>query len=307
MKGSEHMNYYEEIKNRLEYNEAYKKIKDYSKNRSDLQTYYDVGRLIVEAQGGEARSKYGDKLIEEYSKKLIYEVDKKYSKRNLWYMRKFYLMFKSNKVNAVRSQLSWTHYRELFQLKDINAINYYIKVVEKDIIGYRELQRRIKSKEYERLPKEVKNKLIVKEELKPLDLVKNPIYIENTKGIKNIKENILEDLIMEQLQSFLKQLGNGFMFYERQYKLQMKSKDNYIDILLFNIEFNSYVVCELKIREVKKEDFGQLKIYMNYIDEKIKKQNHDLTLGLIICKKDDGVYAEFYPDDRIKVIEFKIF
>ena len=307
MKGSEYMNYYEEIKNRLEYNEAYKKIKDYSKNRSDLQTYYDVGRLIVEAQGGETRSKYGDKLIEEYSRKLIMEVGKEYSVRTLRRYRQFYLFCKKQKWSALRTKLTWAHIRELFPLKDINAINYYVQVVENDVIGYRKLHERIKSKEYERLPEEVKNKLIVKEELKPLDLVKNPIYIENTKGIKNIKENILEDLIMEQLQSFLKQLGNGFMFYERQYKLQMKSKDNYIDILLFNIEFNSYVVCELKIREVKKEDFGQLKIYMNYIDKKVKKQNHNLTLGLIICKKDDGIYAEFYPDDRIKVIEFKIF
>ena len=157
------MNYYEEIKNRLEYNEAYKKIKDYSKNRSDLQTYYDVGRLIIEAQGGEARSKYGDKLIEEYSKKLIYEVDKKYNERNLRYMRKFYMFCNEYKIwNALRSKsLNWSQYRELLPLKDIGQINYYINVVEKENITYRVLRERIKSKEYERLIEEVKNNLII--------------------------------------------------------------------------------------------------------------------------------------------------
>ena len=182
-----------------------------------------------------------------------------------------------------------------------------MKSVENSNLSKWDLRERIKSKEYERLPEETKNRLIVKEELKPLDLVKNPIYIENTKGLKDIKENILEDLIIEQLSCFLGQLGNDYAFIQRQYKVVMKGKDNYIDILLFNIEFNSYVVCELKVREVRKQDFGQLKIYMNYVDDKVRKENHDLTLGLIICKKDDGVYAKYYPDDRIKVIEFKIF
>ncbi len=121
------MNYYEQIKGLLISNEIYKRVKDYSKNRSELETYYNVGKLIVEAQGGETRAKYGEGLIKDYSKKLIIELnDQKYSYRNLMNMRKFYLKFKSGKVNALRSQLSWSHYRELLSITDENEIEYFI-------------------------------------------------------------------------------------------------------------------------------------------------------------------------------------
>ena len=138
------MTYYNKIKNELINNEVYKKVKDYSKNKSDLNTYYEVGRLLVKAQGGEKRAKYGDGLIKEYSNKLIKEVDKKFSYRNLMYMRKFYLLFKNEKVNAVRSQLSWTHYKELLKLNDINEINYYIEITDRQNLSYRELHKKNK-------------------------------------------------------------------------------------------------------------------------------------------------------------------
>lgn len=303
------MNYYEEIKNRLEYNEAYKKIKDYSKNRNDLQTYYDVGRLLVEAQGGENRSKYGDQLIKEYSDKLTKELGKGYSRRNLYNMRAFYLKIYKDKniLQAMPAILSWSHITELLSIKSIDAFNYYIDIVNQEKISYRELRKRIKSNEYERLDKETKNKLIKKENLKPLDLIRNPIFIKNIYSEEVVKEKILEDLIMEQLPEFLKQLGSNITFVDRQYKLIMKGKNNLIDLLLFSLEFNSYIVVDLKIGNVKKQNFSQIKIYMEYIDKNIKKQEHNLTLGLIICKKDDGIYGSYYPDDRIKVIEFKIF
>ena len=106
------MNYYDQIKGLLISNEVYKKVKDYSKNKSDVETYYNVEKLIIEVQGGEERAKYGDGLIKEYSERLIIELnDKKYSYRNLMNMRKFYLLFRDKKVNALRSQLSWSHYR----------------------------------------------------------------------------------------------------------------------------------------------------------------------------------------------------
>ena len=157
------MNYYDEIKKELLNNEVYKKAKDYSKNRSDLMTYYNVGRLIVEAQGGEKKAKYGDKLIEKYSNKLMIELDKKYSYRNIFYMRKFYLIFKCEKVNAMRSKLSWTHYRILLRLDNIEKIKYYIDLIDNQILSTRELENRIKSKEYERLDEETKNKVKRKE------------------------------------------------------------------------------------------------------------------------------------------------
>ena len=106
------MNFYDQIKGLLISNEIYKRVRDYSKNKSDVETYYNVEKLIIEVQGGEERVKYGDGLIKEYSQRLIIELnDKKYSYWNLMNMRKFYLLFRTGKVNAVRSQLSWSHYR----------------------------------------------------------------------------------------------------------------------------------------------------------------------------------------------------
>ena len=132
------MNYYNQIKELFISNEIYKKVKDYSKNKSDVETYYNAGKLIVKAQGGEARAKYGENLVREYSSKLINELnDKKYSYRNLMSMRKFYLLFRNEKVNALRSQLSWSHYRELLKLNNYDEIKYYIDITIKSNIGYR--------------------------------------------------------------------------------------------------------------------------------------------------------------------------
>ena len=139
------MNYYDQIKGLLISNEIYKRVKDYSKNKSDVETYYNVGKLIIEAQGGEKRAKYGDGLIKEYSQRLIMKLnDKKYSYRNLMNMRKFYLLFSDRKVNALRSQLSWSHYREILKIKNLDEIIYYINLTISNNLGYRELGARIK-------------------------------------------------------------------------------------------------------------------------------------------------------------------
>ena len=154
------MNYYNEIKNKLIDNEIYKKVKDYSKNRNELQTYYDIGKLLIEAPGREERAKYGNQLIKEYCKKLIVELDKKYNERTLRRIRQFYLIFKDEKWSQVATKLSWSHYCELLSLKNENAISYYINECIKNNIGRDELREKIKDKEYERLPENTKNKLI---------------------------------------------------------------------------------------------------------------------------------------------------
>ena len=150
------MNYYDQIKEYLINNEVYKKVKDYSKNTSDLNTYYNVGRLIIEAQGGESRAKYGDNLIKEYSFKLSKEIGRGYSTRSLKYMRKFYLFIQ--KGQTLSAQLSWSHYVELLKFDDIDEINYYISISINQKLGVRELRFKIKNREYERLPKDAKNK-----------------------------------------------------------------------------------------------------------------------------------------------------
>ena len=146
------INYYNEIKETLVKNEIYKKVKDYSKNKSDLNAYFEVGRLIVEAQGGEKRAKYGNKLIKEYSERLTKELGKGYTYTNLSRMRQYYLLFE--KVAAVRQysgNLTWTHYKYLLPMDDTREITYYISIAVSQNLSSRELEKRIKSNEYERI------------------------------------------------------------------------------------------------------------------------------------------------------------
>ncbi len=290
------MNYYEQIKGLFISNEVYKKVKDYSKNRSD-----------IEAQGGETRAKYGENLIKKYSKKLIMELNnKKYSYRNLLNMRKFYLLFRDEKVNAMRSQLSWSHYRELLSLKNNDEIKYYINVAIINNLGYRELGNRIRNKEYERLPIKTRTKLIKEEKLEVKDLVPNPIIIKNKNNTEVIHEKVLYNLILEDIESFMKGLGNYFCFVGSEYKIKIGDRYNYIDLLLYNIEYNCYVVIELKVTGLKKEHIGQIEVYMNYIDKNIKKLNQNKTIGIIICKKENKFVIEYCSDDRITVREYEL-
>ena len=231
------MNYYDEIKNRLINNEVYKKVKDYSKNKNDLETYYEIGRLLIEAQGGEKRAKYGDGLIKEYSRRLQKEVGKKYTYTVLTRMRQLYLLFANVAPSA---QLSWSHYQELLPLKDKNEINYYIEQSINYNLSKRQLRERIKSNEYKRLPLESKNKIIFKDKLEVQDLVKDPIVLNNRRNYTDISEKILQKIILEDIPSFLKELGNGFTFIDNEYKIRLGNRYNYIDLLLFNIEYNYY-------------------------------------------------------------------
>ena len=290
------MNYYNEIKNELINNEAYKKVKDYSKNRNDLMTYYNVGKLIVEAQGGEERAKYGDGLIKEYSKRLSNELGKGYSTRSLKNMRKFYLFQKGQPLAA---QLTWTHYTILLSLKTQNEINYYTNLISKYNLSKRELQTKIKNKEYDRLDEETKNKLIIQNEGTSIkDFIKHPIIIQNKYNYEEISEKILKQLILEDIQGFMKELGDGFSFIGSEYKIKIGDRYNFIDLLLYNIKFNCYVIIELKVTELKKH-IGQIEIYMNYIDKNIKTIQQDKTIGIIICKKDNHFVMEYCSDERI--------
>ena len=298
------MNYYKEIKNKLIDNEVYKRVKDYSKNRSDLNTYYEVGKLIIEAQGGEERAKYGDNLIKEYSKRLTNELGKGYTFTALSRMRKFYLLFE--KIAPVAQQLTWSHYCELLPLEDINEINYYIKITIEQCLSKRQLRDKIKSKEYQRLDDNTKLKLINKEELDIKDNIKNPIVIHNKNNLdkNNISEKVLQNLILEDIPSFLKELGTGFSFIENEYKIKIGSTYNYIDLLLFNYIYNCFIVIELKVCELKKEHIGQIEVYMNYIDKNIKTINQDKTIGIIISKRDNQYYIEYSSDKRILTREY---
>jgi len=295
------MHYYEEIKLELINNEITKKVKDYSKNISDLTTYYKVGKLLLEAQGGAEKAEYGNRLIKEYSKKLTNELGKGYSWRNLYNMRQFYIISRdSNILQTVSAKsITWSHLNELLKMFDTNKVNYYIKIIEQQNLSVRELRQKIKNNEYERLPEETKDKLIKHEDNKVYDFIKNPIIIKNNLNYKEVSEKTLQKLIMEDMPSFLKELGNGFSFIDNEYKIRIGDRYNYIDLLLFNYIYNCFVIVELKVTELKKEHVGQLQVYMNYIDKNIRNINQEKTIGIIICKKDNKFIMEYCSDSRI--------
>ena len=289
--------YYKEIKDKLIDEEVYSKAKDYSKERHKVVAYYETGKLLLEAG-----SKYGDSIIENYSKKLVNEVGKKYSARTLRRMRQFYEIF-SNFENWSPSgtNLNWSHYRELLPLKEHDKIRYYIKVCLENSLSKTKLHERIKNKEYERLDDKTKEKIINNDDLDLIDTVKNPILIKNSYNIDidNISEKFLQRLILEDISGFMNELGDGFCFIKEEYPIKIGDRYNYIDLLLFNIKYNCYVVVELKVTELKKEHIGQISVYMNYIDKHVKRTIQNKTIGIIIAKENNEFVMSYCSDPRI--------
>ncbi len=292
-------NYYNEIKEELINNEVNRKIKDYSKNRSDLNTYYNVGKMLIEAG-----KHYGESIINQYSLKLTNELGKGYTISNLKRFRQFYLLV--IKGATLSHQLTWSHYTELLPLNDINSINYYVLMVEQQKLTIRQLREKIKTKEYERLDNITRDKLITRKEVSVIDYVKNPIMIKNSYNYTEVSEKILQKLILEDIESFMKELGNSFSFIGSEYKIKIGDRYNYIDLLLFNIKYNAYVVVELKITKFKVEYISQVQKYMNYIDKNIKEVSNNCTIGILICKRENKFVIEYCSDDRIAVREYEL-
>ena len=286
------MNYYKEIKEELINNEINKKVKNYLVNRSDLNTYYNVGKML-----SEAGKHYGEGIIREYSKRLTDDLKVKYDVSSLNKMKKFYILIE--KMATVSPKLTYSHYIELLPYDDLNKIKYYIRIVENQNLSIRQLREKIKSNEYERLDEETKNKLVNNQVENITDFVKSPILIKNNTNYENILEKILQKLILSDISSFLKELGPGFSYVDNEYKIRLEDKYNYIDLLLYNIKYKCYIVVELKITELKKEHIGQLQVYMNYIDKNIKSIEESKTIGIIICKKDNKYVIEYCSDKRI--------
>ena len=293
------MDYYEEIKNKIIDNETYDRVKDYSKERHRVITYYEIGKLLNEAGG-----KYGDNVINEYSKKLVVEVGKKYNIRTLFRMRQFYRTFSNEKVSTLSTQLSWSHYSELLSIKADDKLSYYLNLSIIQNIGVRELRKKIKSKEYERLPDETKNKIIKEEKLEVKDLVPDPILIKNKNNIEIITEKVLHNLILEDIETFMSELGNNFSFIGSEYKIKIGDTYHKIDLLFFNIKYNAYVVVELKVSEFKVEYISQVQKYMNYIDKNIKEISNNSTIGILICKRENKYVIEYCSDERIVVRKY---
>lgn len=293
------MNYYDDIKNELLNNEINKKVKNYSINKSDLKTYYNVGKMI-----SEDGKHYGENIIKQHSERLKSEVHKKYNTTLLKRIRQFYWLIE--KGATLSHQLSWSHYVELLPIKNIDEINYYINQICINNIDIRTLRTIVKSREYKRLDKETRLKLINKEESNVVDFVKNPILIKNSYNYDNISEKLLQKLILDDITSFMKELGSGFSFIDNEFKIKVGDSYNYIDLLLYNIKFKCYVVIELKVIKLNSNHTGQIQNYMNYIDKNVKGIDDNKTVGIIICKQNNQYVIDYCSDDRIIAREYEL-
>ena len=196
-------------------------------------------------------------------------------------------------------QLSWSQYVELLSIKDMPKVMFYINLCIKHNLTKRQLRERIKSKEYERLSESAKSKFVANEQPLLPDLVKNPILIKKSDKYTEISEKVLQQIILEDIKNYMQELGTGFCYNSNEYPIKIGNNYNYIDLLLYNIDFNCYVVVEIKVTKLKKEHIGQIEVYMNYIDKNLKKSNQDKTIGIIICKKDNEYIIEYCSDKRI--------
>ena len=217
------------------------------------------------------------------------------------------LFYEYGKSQPIADQLSWSHYIELLPIKDKDKLKYYLNLSIKQNLSRNDLRKRIKNNEYERLDDKTKEKLKEnKINNEVTDYIKNPILINNKNNYNEISEKMLQKIILEDIESFLKELGSSFSFIGSEYKIKIGDRYNYIDLLLFNYEFNCFVVVELKVTELKKEHIGQILVYMNYIDNNLRKATQDKTIGIIICKKDNKFIIEYASDKRILSREYEL-
>ena len=295
--------YYVEIEHLIKKNEIGKRARRIEENYSLVETYWRIGKIIVEAQGGSKRAKYGNKLIKKWSIKLTTAYGKGYDETNLKRFRKFYLCFE--KSGMLCHLLSWSHYRYLITVKDEKRRNYYINLCIKNNLSVRELRKEIKSNSYERLVNKLEKIEIEMPKTYSITTdMKNPIIIPIQSKVNN--EHDLELNILANLDYFFKQLGNGFAYIAHQYKLVKNNHNYFVDILLFNIELNCYAVLELKLRSLRKEDKAQMEFYMKLVDEQVKKSFHNKTVGIIISKESDEFIVNFIKREDIIPLNYEL-
>ena len=295
--------YYVEIEHLIKSNEISKRARKLEENYSLVETYYHIGRLIVEAQGGSKKAKYGNELIKKWSIKLTEIYGKGYDATNLRRFRQFYITFQ--KCGPLDRILSWLHYCLLLPIKDENKRNYYINLCIKNNLSKRELHQEIKSNAYERLVHKPENiEIEIPKTYSITTDMKNPIIIPIINEVNN--EHDLELNILANLDFFFKQLGQGFTYVAHQYKLVKDNHNYFVDILLFNYEFNAFVIIELKLRSLRKEDKAQIEFYMNLVDEQVKRPFHNRTIGIIISKESDKFIVNFIRGNDIIPLYYEL-
>ena len=296
-------------------------------NQTMVTTYFEIGRMIVEEeQNGRGRAEYGQSLLQDLSKVLTTEFGKGFSVTNIQQMRNFYLVYQKQQTVSVKSMeanqqtvsadfnLSWSHYLKLMRIDDENERNFYEIEAYKNNWSVRELQRQFDSALYTRLTlsrdkdkvKELSEKGLVLE--KPKDAIKDP-YILEFIGLpehSSYSENDLEQELIDKLEHFLLELGNGFTFVARQKRISFDDRHFRIDLVFYNRILKCFVLIDLKIGEIKHQDLGQMQMYVNYYDREVRLKDENKTIGIVLCKdKSKSVVEYTLPENNEQIFASK--
>lgn len=282
-------------------------------NTQRVIMYWNIGKAILEEeQEGKERADYGSFLIKNLAKLLKPEYGTSFSVRQLYRCRKFYNEFP--KVTALRSQLSWTHYRLLLTIENNNKREFYEVESAKNNWSSRQLERQINSQLYERLllSSDKDRVLAVAKgqvtDIKPTDVIKDPMYLEflGLKPQAQYYEKDLENAIITQLQNFILELGNGFTFVARQKRIHLEGDDFFVDLVFYNRLLKCFVILELKTHKLNHEDLGQLQLYVNYYDRVERLEDENPTIGILLCTdKNDAVVKFSLPEDNKTILASK--
>lgn len=300
---------YENIRATL--TEAHKKVFS-SVNFVMIETYWNIGKLICEAQGDKERAEYGSKLLKYLSEKLTAEFGKGYTVTNLKYMRLFYTAFPIG--HALSDQLSWTHYRLLLKIEDKMARKFYLDECAKSNWSTRQLERQINSFFYQRLLSS-QDKDSVRNEIQTLekgtdvkDIIRDPYVLEflGLDQTPNLYEEDLEQGLIDHLQKFLLELGRGFSFVSRQKRITFDGENYFIDLIFYNYILKCFVIVDLKVGKLKHQDIGQMQMYVNYYTRELMNEGDNLPIGIILCAdKSESVVKYTLPEDNNQIFASK--
>ncbi|HBF11820.1 MAG TPA: DUF1016 domain-containing protein [Deltaproteobacteria bacterium] len=265
-----------------------------------VEAYWNVGRLILEEeQHGKKRADYGSFLIGSLAKRLTQEFGQGFDERNLWYMRSFYEGFPI--LNALRSELSWTHYRLLLRVENKQARAWYMNEAAEGHWSTRQLERQINALYYERLLASKNKKSVRKEasgklaQVEPEQFIRDPYVLEflNLKDYPGLREAELEKAIIDNLQNFLLELGKGFSFVARQKRMRFEDENFYVDLVFYNYILKCFVLIDLKIGKLTHQDIGQMDSYVRMFEQHCRGEQDNPTIGLILCSKKNEAVAKY--------------
>ncbi len=273
----------------------------YAVNHTMVQTYWTIGKIIVEdEQNGNVRAKYGKKELEFISSSLTKEFGKGFNSRNLRNMRQFYITFQN--WNSVSTKLSWTHYRKLISIEKKEAREWYINETIANNWSARALDRQVSNLYYERLLSSKDKSLVedeAKEKTKELqvdakNILRDP-YIFDFLNLPNssLLESDIEQSLIDNLQQFLLELGRGFAFVSRQKRLVVENQDFYIDLVFYNFKLKCFLLIDLKLGKLTHQDVGQMDTYVRIYDKFEKDENDNPTIGLILCSEKSEAVAKY--------------